>query len=304
MSWPARGISGVGAILCAAGSAAAQPLYSNGPMLTTTNVCTAPPPGTASQLQLFNSTFGFGTQPSIAGRVADDWTVPAGAKWSVTGFVFFGYQTFGTSTAATISAVTIRIWNGRPGSAGASVIWGDTTTNRLVNAQFAGVFRVGQSGSDCGVDRPVYGLTCAIPPQELPVGTYWVDWQAAGNGQLSSGPWAVPVTITDQLGAAGANAVGTNSTVGGWVGLADLASQVAQDLAFQVLGAPVAECYPNCDGSTAVPFLNVSDFACFLNAFASGASSANCDGSSEAPVLNVFDFGCFLNLFAAGCSAP
>ena len=29
-------------------------------------------------------------------------------------------------------------------------------------------------------------------------------------------------------------------------------------------------CYPNCDNSTAVPVLNVADFTCFLQAFASG----------------------------------
>jgi hypothetical protein len=70
----------------------------------------------------------------------------------------------------------------------------------------------------------------------------------------------------------------------------------------QVPGTPPAACYANCDGSTATPCLNVSDFSCFLNAFASGASYANCDGSTTVPVLNIQDFACFLNSFAAGCS--
>ena len=61
-------------------------------------------------------------------------------------------------------------------------------------------------------------------------------------------------------------------------------------------------CYANCDGSTTVPVLNVLDFSCFLNRFASGDSYANCDGSTTAPVLNVLDFSCFLNRFSAGCS--
>jgi len=60
-------------------------------------------------------------------------------------------------------------------------------------------------------------------------------------------------------------------------------------------------CYPNCDGSTIAPVLNVLDFNCFLNRFAAGDSYANCDGSTIAPVLNVLDFNCFLNRFAAGC---
>jgi hypothetical protein len=65
---------------------------------------------------------------------------------------------------------------------------------------------------------------------------------------------------------------------------------------------PPPACYPNCDGSTTDPILNVQDFSCFLNAFANGDSYANCDGSTTDPILNVQDFSCFLNAFAAGCS--
>ena len=75
----------------------------------------------------------------------------------------------------------------------------------------------------------------------------------------------------------------------------------ARDEALMWASGP-ASCYPNCDNSTTPPVLNVADFTCFLNAFASGSSYANCDGSTTAPVLNVADFTCFLNAFAAGCS--
>ncbi len=61
-------------------------------------------------------------------------------------------------------------------------------------------------------------------------------------------------------------------------------------------------CYPNCDGSTTPPVLNVLDFACFLNRYASGDPYANCDGSTTPPVLNVLDFACFLNRYATGCT--
>jgi glucose/arabinose dehydrogenase len=60
----------------------------------------------------------------------------------------------------------------------------------------------------------------------------------------------------------------------------------------------VPRCAANCDGSTASPILNVNDFQCFLNKFASGDPYANCDGSTIAPVLNVNDFICFQNLYA------
>jgi hypothetical protein len=68
------------------------------------------------------------------------------------------------------------------------------------------------------------------------------------------------------------------------------------------IGGAACVCYPNCDGSTTPPTLNVQDFGCFLNAFASGDPYANCDGSTTPPVLNVQDFGCFLNAFSSGCS--
>ena len=68
-----------------------------------------------------------------------------------------------------------------------------------------------------------------------------------------------------------------------------------------VLINPLRACYANCDGSSAIPLLNVNDFTCFLNRFAAGEAYANCDGSTAPPVLNVNDFTCFLNEYAAGC---
>jgi hypothetical protein len=68
--------------------------------------------------------------------------------------------------------------------------------------------------------------------------------------------------------------------------------------------AAAAVCYPNCDHSTTNPYLNVSDFTCFLQKYAAADPYANCDGSTVIPVLNVADFTCYLQKFAAGCSAP
>jgi hypothetical protein len=58
-------------------------------------------------------------------------------------------------------------------------------------------------------------------------------------------------------------------------------------------------CYPNCDGSTAAPLLNVADFTCFLQKFAAGDTMyANCNNDA---FLNATDFTCFLGAYAAGC---
>jgi uncharacterized membrane protein len=73
---------------------------------------------------------------------------------------------------------------------------------------------------------------------------------------------------------------------------------------------PPGACYANCDRSTVAPVLNVDDFTCFINSYATGTALphvqqilhyANCDESTIAPVLNVDDFTCFINQYAAGC---
>jgi hypothetical protein len=66
-------------------------------------------------------------------------------------------------------------------------------------------------------------------------------------------------------------------------------------------GQFVYTCYANCDESTVPPNLNVADFTCFLQRYASGSPHANCDESTTQPVLNVADFTCFLQKFAGGC---
>jgi trimeric autotransporter adhesin len=73
---------------------------------------------------------------------------------------------------------------------------------------------------------------------------------------------------------------------------------------------PRFACPANCDCSVVPPILNVEDFTCFINQFASAQALpheqqithyANCDRSTTPPVLNVEDFTCFINAFAAGC---
>lgn len=60
-------------------------------------------------------------------------------------------------------------------------------------------------------------------------------------------------------------------------------------------------CYPNCDGSTVSPILNVNDFVCFQTMFARGDPYANCDDSSTPPMFNVNDFLCFMWSYSNGC---
>src|SRR5690606_7764116 len=57
----------------------------------------------------------------------------------------------------------------------------------------------------------------------------------------------------------------------------------------------VRQCYADCDGTED---LDLFDFLCFQDAFATGDFYADCDASGA---LDIFDFLCFQNEFVAGC---
>jgi hypothetical protein len=94
-----------------------------------------------------------------------------------------------------------------------------------------------------------------------------------------------------------------------WVSSTDGARLMANALLYTMNSSP-GGCYPNCDGSSVEPLLNVDDFTCFINEYAAATGLpheqqvmhySNCDGSTAAPALNVDDFTCFINRYAAGC---
>jgi hypothetical protein len=96
----------------------------------------------------------------------------------------------------------------------------------------------------------------------------------------------------------GSGSVYSFSTTGGWL---QLSTGYFCGLLCNLMGPVAAPCYPNCDGSTAPPIVNIADFVCFMERFSSGNSYANCDGSTTPPVLTVNDFICFQTRYAAGC---
>jgi hypothetical protein len=111
-----------------------------------------------------------------------------------------------------------------------------------------------------------------------------VGWINFGGGALASPPQ--PASFDSTAGRFRGYAWGENI---GWINLDDSTDYVKR------------LCYPNCDGSTTIPVLNVTDFTCFLQKFSRGDPYANCDRSDTAPVLSVNDFTCFLQRFAQGC---
>ena len=206
-------------------------LYDNGPLTTHPGGGGDGANASAVQTALGLGAFGFSHSISSGFRVADDFTVPAGG-WTISTITFYAYQT-GSTTTTTINNANLRIWNGPPGQAGSSVVFGDTTTNRLAGSSWSSIYRVLDTGlSD--TNRPVMADVVTVNTT-LPAGAYWLDWQTGGT--LSSGPWAPPVTILGQTGKPGANALQYTSTSGTWAAVVDSGTaQAPQDFPFVIEG--------------------------------------------------------------------
>lgn len=200
----------------------------------------------ALQDDLGLDSYGGGFQITAGNSIADDFTVPAGEAWHVSGFNFFGYQT-GSSTTSSFTEMKIRVYNGNPMSGG-TVIHDFWANNSMVNTDWTGIYRT-LSTDLANAQRPIMIMNCAVETFTLTPGTYWVEFAAAGT--LGSGPWMPPLTF---LGVATTGNALQNIT-GTWAAFMD--DVYAQGAPFDVLGEieiisdvntpqiSVASVYPN-----------------------------------------------------------
>ncbi|MCS6989000.1 MAG: T9SS type A sorting domain-containing protein [Chloroherpetonaceae bacterium] len=206
-------------------------LHNNGPLITHPGQGAG---GANASIITTGTTFGFGHSTAAALRVADNFVVPAGQVWRVDSVFFYAYQT-GSTTTSTITSVNVRLWRGRPDSAGSTLVFGDTTTNRMIRTRFSNIYRVADANNLTNTQRPIMVQTVNLGGTLLTAGTYWLDWQTGGS--LASGPWVPPVSIDGQPVVPGANAL-QRSAAQVWAGLVDGTNPV--ELPFILYGAPVA----------------------------------------------------------------
>lgn len=203
-----------------------QLLYDNGPIINSPG---SGPDGTdLSILQntsLGMSTHGAGIQFPYGNRVADEFVVTE--NWVVESFTFFTYQT-GSGKVSTIEEAYMQIWNGNPASGG-QIVWGNMTTNRISSTAWTNAYRMSETSTN--TNRPVMSVTCATPGLQLLPGTYWVDFSMDGN--LESGPWAIPITINGQ--STTGNALHYDVT-DGWKNFVDSGTNTNQGVPFIVQG--------------------------------------------------------------------
>jgi subtilisin-like proprotein convertase family protein len=160
-------------------------------------------------------------------RVADDFTIPAGQTWNITALQSVGYQTGAPIGTSPYTGFNLRIWNGLPAAPGSTLVFGDTTTNRLTSSVFSGIYR--------GLDnqRALFNNN-ASAAVTLGPGTYWVDWQATTGG--ASPLFLPPVTIVDVVNTGNAYSSGNGTT---YSQILDSAAGVTQGVPFKLIGSRV-----------------------------------------------------------------
>jgi len=241
-------------------------------------------------------------------RFADDFTVTGAAGWSITSVSLYAYQTGSSPLSSPFGGINLRIWSGRPGDAGSVVVFGNTTTNRMVSSTSTNTFRIFNSvvapaPAAPDTSRLIWRTDASATGAHLAPGTYWLDWQYV-SVDPSSEAFSPPVTIAGVRTTAGANARQYKITGGTipsvWADVIDTgkpttAPDLAQDFPFIIRGFVGTPCLAdfNLDG-----FANSQDFFDFLSAFFAQSQAADVNHDS---LVNSQDFFDFLVAFFAGC---
>jgi len=237
-------------------------------------------------------------------RIADDFNVGGAFGWRAKSISLFVYEPAGLASVSPASGVTVRVWTGQPGTAGAAVIFGDTLTNQMTGSSFAKLYRVFNTDGPAlatvpDATRPVWRLEVSLGDVILFPGEDWVDWHV-NAANASSTVFAPSVTKAGSRGVTGWNARQLNAA-GSWIAINDpgkpaVAADVAQDLPFIVHGDLLTTpCGADFDENG---FVTGDDFDVFTQAFVDGVIAAdfNRDG-----FVTGDDFDLFSDAFAAGC---
>ncbi len=295
-------------LACAAGALAQVAIYSNGsaspsvvPLSTGTQTgsgVTAPAGGTWSELQVAagaaNATGGFAGHVTGTGgafRLADDFVVTGAAGWRIDSVSLYAYQTAAAALASPFSGVNIRVWNGRPGDAGSTIVFGDTTTNRMTSSTSTSIYRVFSTTvappTVPDISKLIWRTNVDLAHLQLAPGHYWLDWQyttVAVGGEA----FTPTVTTAGTRTQAGWNAR-QFSTALGWVDLIDLgkpsaAADVSQDLPFVLSGLVTGQSCSqdfNGDGDVGTDADIVAFFACLSGNCCATCGSADFNGDGD-----------------------
>ncbi|AFH49542.1 Hypothetical protein IALB_1835 [Ignavibacterium album JCM 16511] len=231
-------------------------LYDNGPIIT--NAGGGPGGSDGSVLQntsLGLNVLGFNWARNSSVFIADNFTVPDGANWTVDSVRFYGYQT-GSTTTSTFTGLYISIYRGNP-AYGLTPVYGDTTTNRLLRTYWTGAYRYAEN--NVGTTRPIMAVVGSTTGLNLPSGEYWI--MVSATGSLTSGPWMPPISILEEPNTGDA----LQKISGIWQEVIDNGIYTNQGIPFKIFGNSVAPTGPGFaktpspyDGSVIATYPNVT----------------------------------------------
>lgn len=277
-------------------------IYSNGSLSTgsvTASGFAAPSSYTWSELQnnagnttQVNGTSGlpayFYSDNSVSYALADDFVVPTGQTWDITGFDFFCYEPVYSGSVPPIDQLRIRLYNTNPSVDGATPIAGDLVTNvyDAANSDNAFIYRIFHSvipnPQQPNFSRKIFrvrgNLSATLPP-----GQYWVEFQSHATDNTEV--FFPPVTILGSRLVAGANSKINvissifPSDVLGWgtnidIGIPNSAPDVALAIPFNIYGTVVLNSDENDFSANVVLFPNPA-YENFSISLASGSLIKN-----------------------------
>ncbi|MFU8771589.1 MAG: choice-of-anchor J domain-containing protein [Anaerolineales bacterium] len=204
-------------------------LWDNGPQVTHPGGGYNGHAASALQSAIGLNTYGFGNQFALGYRMADDFEITDPSGWWIDTVTFFAYQTatYPYPPGSTFTGIYFQIWDGPPNDPGSSIVWGDLTTNRLVETAWPEIYRVLDTAM-LNTQRPTMA-NVAEAGLWLPPGTYWLDWTTDGSG--ASGPWAPPITILGETTTGNAMQYTT-----AWASAVDTGLSTPQGMPFIIAG--------------------------------------------------------------------
>lgn len=225
-------------------------LFDNGPIVTQQGVG-----GNGSDVNREDDApgGGVGTNNSGTFRIADDFVVPANTEWIVDSITIlaYGFSTpAGDPPVSPFTGLTLRIWDGPPGAVGSNIVFGDTTTNRLVTSGFAGTYRIPAGTALTSTARAIMYLVVDLDGIVLPAGDYWIDYATTHSVGSAFSPPVIYHRLGGKSGANGQQSANSGSTY------APTAAP-ARDFPFTVRGQSrtvnIDESEPNNSKPTATP---------------------------------------------------
>lgn len=169
----------------------------------------------------------------------DDFSIPAGQTWNISRIAIYGMVFNATSNP--FDVLHLQIWNGKPGSPGSSVIYGDATTNFLSDVSDSLIYGIQNSlipapGVTPNLDNKFWKITANVN-KTLTAGTYWLAWQTHIVTGYSA--FTPSIKMKNTRSHASWNAVISN-VPGTWLPLLDYgnpssAADLPQDLPFEIV---------------------------------------------------------------------